>query len=159
MPFLDDLIGVHDLTVNGGSALPRRSVLNVVGTGVTAVDNPTAGTTDLTLPASVGELTITPTPLSASVNDYSPTGHATASVERWSSGVTARNVTGLDAAALPRPVVANVGSATITLKHESASSAAANRFLCPGGVDYLLGAGNTVELVRDSVSARWRIVS
>lgn len=159
MPFLDDLPGIHDLTINGGSVLPRRSLLNVVAVGATATDNPTTGATDLVLPTTATGATITPTALSASVNDYLPTGHATAAVERWSSGVTAINVTGLDAGGLSRPCIINVGSATITLKHESVSSVAANRFRCPGNADFALTSGSIVELVRDSVDARWRVVS
>lgn len=163
MPFLDDLIGIHDLTVNGGSAVLRRSVLNVVGSGVTAVDNPVTGVTDLTVPTSVGGVTISPPALSANTNNYSPAGQSAASVQRWSSSA-AFNVTGLDASGIVaasvanRPMIINVGSFTITLKHESASSTAANRFVGPGNADYLLVAGSTVELVRDTVSLRWRVV-
>lgn len=159
MPFTDDLIGIHDLTINGGSALPRRSTLNIIGTGVTAVDNPNTGRTDLTLPTSVGSVTITATAIGANQNDYSPTGHATAFVERWSSGATPRTITGLDANGQPRPMIINYGSSTLTFAHQSGSSAAANRFVCPGNVDFSLAAGACVELVRDSVSSRWRVVS
>lgn len=158
MPFLDYLLGIHDLTVNGGSALPRRSVLNVLGTGVTAVDNPVTGVTDLTLPTSVGGATITPPTLSGNTNNYGPAGTGTASVQRWSSS-SAVDVTGLDSTSLPRPMIMNVGSFTIKLKHESSSSTAANRFVCPGNVDYNVVAGATVELARDTVSSRWRVVA
>jgi hypothetical protein len=151
MPFLDDLIGIHDLTVNGGSAVPRRSVLNVVGNGVTATDNPVTGATDLVLPTSVGGATITPTTLSGSVNNYAPSG-------------TTVNVTGLDVSGIAnqyalRQMIVNIGSFTITIKNESSSSTAANRFIGPGNADYALLAGYTVEIVRDTVSARWRVVT
>lgn len=159
MPFLDDLIGIHDLQVNGGALLPRRSVLNVIGTGVTAVDNPTDGSTDLTLPTATGGATITAPVLSASVNNYSPTGHSGAAVERWSCGSTPRAVTGLDSNGQPRPMIINYGTAAITLSHQGGSSSAANRFVCPGGVDYELPGGGCVELVRDTVSDRWRVVA
>lgn len=164
MPFLDELPGIHDLTVNGGSAVPRRSVLNVIGNGVTAVDNPVTGTTDLTLPTSSGGATITPPTLSGSVNNYTPSGSSTAIVQRWSSS-SAVNVTGIDATGIGltspgnRPMIINVGSFTITLKHESSSSGATNRIIGPGNADYLLTAGATVELVRDTVSSRWRVVT
>lgn len=163
MPFLDDLIGIHDLSVNGGGLLPRRSVLNIVGTGVTAVDNPVTGVTDLSLPTSTGGATITPTTLSGSVNNYTPVGSTTASVQRWSS-TGAVNVTGIDGTGVSnavalRPMLINIGSFTITLKHESSSSIAANRFIGPGNADYLLVAGATVEIVRDTVSLRWRVVA
>jgi len=158
MPFLDDLIGIHDLTVNGGSALPRRSVMNVIGTGVTAVDNPVTGTTDLTLPTSVGGVTITPAALTTTTNNYGPANASSASVWRISS-TGAVDLTGIDATANVRPMFINVGTFTITLKHESASSTAANRIVGAGNADYALTSGATVELVRDSVSSRWRVVA
>ena len=159
MPFLDDLIGVHDITVNGGAPLPRRSVLNIIGSGVVATDNPNAGTTDLTLPTSGYGATITPAALSASANDYAPTGFATAAVIRVSASSAGLSITGLDAGAQPRPVLVNAGAQTISLPHQSGSSSAANRFVCPGAVAYSLLPGATVELVRDTTSDRWRIVS
>jgi hypothetical protein len=159
MPFLTDIPGIRDVTVNGGAALPRRSTLNIIGVGVVATDNPVAGRTDLTLPTSVGGTTITPALLSGNVNNYSPTGHSTAAVERWSSGATPRTVTGLDSVGQDRPMIINVGSSSITLAHESSLSSAANRFECPNAVDYVLTAGSALELVRDPVSARWRVVS
>jgi hypothetical protein len=159
MPFLDDLIGVHDITINGGAPLPRRSVLNVIGSGVAAVDNQLTGTTDLTLPTSGYGETITPAAMSASVNDYAPTGFATAAVIRVSASSAGLSITGLDAGAQPRPVLVNAGSQTVSLPHQSGSSSAANRFICPGAAAYSLLPGATVELVRDPTSDRWRIVS
>ena len=159
MPFLDDLIGVHDITVNGGSPLPRRSVLNIIGTGVTAIDNQTAGSTDLTLPTSGYGDTITAAALSANANDYAPAGFANAAVIRVSASSAGLSITGFDAGAQPRPVLVNAGAQTITLAHQSGSSSAANRFICPGSVAYSLLPGATVEIVRDPTSARWRVVS
>jgi hypothetical protein len=51
----------------------------------------------------------------------------------------------------------NVGSATLTLKHESASSDAANRFLMAGAADVALSANEWCVAYYDSTSARWRI--
>lgn len=163
MPFTDDLIGIHDLSVNGGSVLPRRALLNVIGTGVTATDNPTTGATDLSLPTSLGGTTITPPTLLVATHNYAPPGLSGASVQRWSSS-SALNVTGIDVSGISfavslRPMIINVGSFTITLKHESSSSTAANRFIGPGNADYTLTTGSTVEIVRDTVSSRWRVVA
>lgn len=160
MPFLDDLIGVHDIQVNGGAALPRRAVLNVIGTGVTAVDNPNTGATDLTLPTTVAGSTVTPFQLLTSTNDYAPAGVANAAVQRWTAAGPL-TVTGLvfGTGYLERPVIMNVGPFAITLAHQSTSSATSNRFVCPGNVNYVLGAGGAVELVRDTISDRWRLVS
>jgi hypothetical protein len=160
MPFIDDLIGIHDLQVNGGTLLPRRSVINIIGSGVTAADNPTLGTTDLVLPTSAGGSTISPAALVANANDYSPPGYSTASVIRVTSTTTV-NITGLNdgAQASVRPVLMNVGSNAITLVHQSSASQTTYRFICPGGTNYTLDAGSTVELVRDTVANRWRVVT
>jgi hypothetical protein len=160
MPFLEDLIGIHDLTVNGGSPLPRRSILNIVGNGVTAADNPSTGATDLTLPTTAGGATITAPTLSSNADDFAPAGYSTAAVIRVSAS-TAVSITGLSDGVQSgvRPVLMNVGSFTITLPHQSGSSTNTYRFVCPGGSSYALDPNGTVELVRDTVSNRWRVVS
>lgn len=160
MPFLEDLIGIHDLTVNGGAALPRRSVLNIVGNGVTAADNPSTGATDLTLPTTAGGATITAPTLSSNADDFAPAGYSTAAVIRVSAS-TPVSITGLSDGVQSgvRPVLMNVGSFTITLPHQAGSSANTSRFVCPGGSSYALDPNGTVELVRDTVANRWRIVS
>lgn len=68
----------------------------------------------------------------------------------------ARDITGIvaPAAALVK-VLHNVGASTITLKHASASSAAANRFICPGAADFSLTAGAFVPLFYDTGDALW----
>lgn len=52
----------------------------------------------------------------------------------------------------------NAGANDLTLTHDAASTAA-NRFLCPGGTDYLLSANSGVLSWYDTTSSRWRIVS
>ena len=158
MPFLDDLIGIHDLQVNGGALLPRRSVLNVIGAGVTAVDNAAAGSTDLSLPTSGYGSTITPPALPANVNDWAPNDFAQAAVWRVSASTSGVSITGIDAGAQPRPVLMNVGAQTITLANQSGSSSANNRIIGPGATSYSLLPGGIVELVRDPTSQRWRVV-
>lgn len=51
MAYLASLIYGYRLVENDGSALPQRSTLNFKGTGVTATDNPSLGTTDVTITA------------------------------------------------------------------------------------------------------------
>lgn len=68
------------------------------------------------------------------------------------------DLTGIDAtvSAGRRVVIFNIGSATLTLKHESASSTAANRLSLTA--DILLYAGSAIELWYDETTARWRHV-
>lgn len=56
-----------------------------------------------------------------------------------------------------RMLVSNTSSSfTITLKHETTSTAA-NRFSLPGSVDLALAPGSTVGVVYDVASTRWRV--
>ncbi len=56
-------------------------------------------------------------------------------------------------------IIVNVGSNTITLKHEDAASANANRFDLPGGSDVILGSRGTATLIYDAADARWNLIS
>lgn len=63
-----------------------------------------------------------------------------------------------------RLVIANVGSVQIVLKNDDVNSAAANRMLLyssggGGGADYPLNPDDVVELIYDSVTARWRKIN
>ena len=107
----------------------------------------------------VDSLMITPTILGASTNNYSATGSGSTSRMRISSSL-AVDLTGLTGGAPGREMVLfNIGSFTITLSHDSASSTAANRFLCPGSTNFALTANAAVRLVYDATSSRWRVVS
>jgi hypothetical protein len=98
---------------------------------------------------------ISPTQLSADVNDYNPTGLADATTLRLSADNT-RAITGLQGGADGRVLLLiNVGAEQIVLKDESASSSAANRFDAYG--DVILGPGGFATLWYDSTSSRWRV--
>jgi hypothetical protein len=99
---------------------------------------------------------ISPTQLTANVNDWSPTGLASAAVIRFSTDAT-RNVTGLAGGADGRLLVLmNVGAQQAVLVDDSASSAAANRFALDGSLTLL---GDTAAtLLYDATSSRWRLL-
>lgn len=72
---------------------------------------------------------ITPTALAANTNNYNPTGAAGADIWNISSS-TAVDLTGAVGATLNRTLtLRNVGANAITLRDQSASSTAANRFI------------------------------
>jgi hypothetical protein len=105
---------------------------------------------------------ITPTQLSANQANYNPTSFDGAFVVRLSAGaayyVSGFVYTSGNYPAL-RKQLTNVGSFTITLKHEDGTSTAANRINSPTGADYALEAGASVEVWYDTTTARWRIVN
>lgn len=101
---------------------------------------------------------ITPTALAANTNNWAPTDLPIASTIRASASA-AVDLTGLDGGFDGRLIVLhNVGTFTITLRDQSASSTAANRFIA-AGADLALAAGRAVLLQYDATASRWRAVN
>lgn len=102
---------------------------------------------------------ITPSALSGTNNDYSPTGLSTAAVIRQdvSSGAILTGIAGgADGRVL---VVHNISTSnSLSILNENSSSTAANRLILGGG-DITLRAGGTATFIYDATSNRWRIVS
>jgi hypothetical protein len=99
---------------------------------------------------------ITPSQITANQNDYNPTGLSTASTLRLSTDA-AREITGLAGGSDGRIIIIhNGGSNDLTLKDESASSSAANRFAL--SEDLILAADKSAILQYDSTSSRWRLL-
>lgn len=99
---------------------------------------------------------ISPAQITADQDNYAPTGYATATVFRLSSGAS-RNITGFAAGSAGQVVIwHNVGAQNIVLKDESASSTAANRFALTA--DLTLAADAVAILQYDGTSSRWRAV-
>jgi hypothetical protein len=109
---------------------------------------------------AIAPVIVTPSSLSASQNDYAP---GVCDIIRLSSS-TAIDLTGLVAGTVDGAMrlVINTnasGGAAITLKHESASSTAANRFRSVTNADVILLAdGGSVTLTYSSAISRWRIL-
>ena len=105
---------------------------------------------------AVASVVVSPTSLAADVNDWAI---GTGDVFRV-AGTAARNVTGIAAVTSGLAILlVNVGSFSLTLKHQSSSSTAANRFTIPWAGDCILAAsGGAVVLVYDSTSSTWRVV-
>ncbi len=116
--------------------------------------NATAGTRFST--AFFLDGTLTPAALAGDQNDYNPTNLATANALRIDGGGSNRNITGLAGGAAGRIIIiVNIGATnSLTLKNESASSAAANRFT--GGSDIVIAAAQSMALRYDGTSSRWR---
>jgi len=95
--------------------------------------------------------------LTGSVNDYAPTGLDTAPLIRITADGN-YSITGMVPTTTSRLLwLLNIDSNnTLTLPHESGSSSAANRFLCPGNVDYVMPVRSGVMLYY--TSSRWYIL-
>jgi hypothetical protein len=116
--------------------------------------------TDLVGPTLQLTPAITPAALTTSQNNYAPTGGGGASVWRISA-TTPVNITGLAVGQADGDVyvITNVGSSTITLVHESASSTAANRLSCPGADSIVLATLSTAMFIYDGTAARFRCIA
>ncbi|MCD0419472.1 hypothetical protein LOC51_19835 [Rubrivivax sp. JA1024] len=100
---------------------------------------------------------ISPAQITASQNDYAPSGLMLASTLRLSSDAS-RNVTGL---VDPRDgvikTIVNVGTNPIVLKNADAGSTAANRF--DFGADVTLAGKQAATLRYDGSDARWKLLA
>lgn len=109
--------------------------------------------------AFYGRAIVSPSQITSNQNDYTPAGLSTAGLLRLASDA-ARDLTGIAAPAQPAALdtcflrVANVGSFNITLKDESSSSTAANRFALLA--DLVLRPEEAVTLLYDA--SRWRVL-
>lgn len=97
---------------------------------------------------------VTPATLSASANDYSP---GNGDIYRLSASA-AVNLTGWTAwTDGTLKMIVNVGSFAITLKHQSTSSSANNRFITPTAGDYVLSPGSSMVAYWDATDSRVRV--
>lgn len=110
--------------------------------------------------------TISPTAITSTsqINDWAPTGLGTANQIRQvvtNSGGANVPISGITGGVAGRVIVLHalgtLAGDTITLKHENASSAAANRFSLASGADLVIPQYGTATLVYDGTSSRWRV--
>lgn len=100
-----------------------------------------------------------PSQITSNQNDYNPSSvNCSTSATVLINSDAARDITGLAGGAAGCLMhYVNNGSFTVTLKEQSASSSAANRFNTGG--DVALAANASVTLLYDGVASRWRMTS
>ena len=98
---------------------------------------------------------VTPATLTADANDYAP---GAGDIYRLSADA-ARNLTGWTAWSDGTvKLLVNVGVNNITLKHQSASSSASNRFIIQWAGDFVLSPGFSAIIYSDSTDSRIRVL-
>lgn len=76
------------------------------------------------------------------------------------TGATATDIQGINSGNDTQQItIHNRSSAIVTLKHQHASAAAADRLKLPNSVDYLVPADSTATLYYCSTDTRWKLVS
>jgi hypothetical protein len=102
--------------------------------------------------------TLTPAALAGNVDDYNPTGLATAQTLRLDGGAADRTLTGIQGGVNGRLLtVVNVGTTNSLILATDTTSTAANRFLFPASIT--LAPNNAVTLRYDATTARWRVLT
>ncbi|WP_420134396.1 DUF2793 domain-containing protein [Rhodopseudomonas sp.] len=100
---------------------------------------------------------LAPPPLAADQNDYAPAGLGAAAVLQLSA-TAARAITGLAGGTEGRVLtLINVGGSSLTLRDDSAASAAANRFSLGGNL--VIPAKQAALLRYDGSAARWLAIA
>jgi hypothetical protein len=109
---------------------------------------------------SVTETVISPTQLAADTDDWNPTNLATATVIRVDTDASLRYLSSITApASVKRLRLENISANTLILKDDSAAlGTAANRMIL-GGQDLPLFPADTIDLIYDTTSSRWRAVN
>jgi hypothetical protein len=144
-------------TANGfvSAAAGAGDTMNVTALVAGSAANTTA-TTETSATASWGGSTLSGG--AEDTVDYNPTGLSAATTLRLSTDAS-HNLHGVvGTAAQGRKRVINTGSFNLVIKHQSASSSAANRFICPGSSDITLTPDDSVEVEYDKTATRWRLV-
>lgn len=54
--------------------------------------------------------------------------------------------------------ITNVSAFTVTIGHQDVGSTATNRIISPTGANYVIGADESLEVIRDVTTDRWRIL-
>lgn len=106
----------------------------------------------------MGIASVTPPALAAgNNNDYS--GIGSAGFARMTPNAAGSSLTGIVAPLIDgtQIVFVNLGSADLTLVSESTASAQENRFRMSRNADVVLEQNDTVTLIYDLTSQRWRI--
>jgi hypothetical protein len=121
--------------------------------------NATAANTDWVRLGEPRFAAIAPAQITANTDNYDPAGLATAKALRLSTDAS-RNLTGLVAQtnAPDGLLICNVGAQDLVLVHD-ATSTAANRFYCPGSVNFTLNANDSVGIWYDATVSRWRVLA
>lgn len=150
----DEAIVRYDATTG---KLAQNSVVTISDAGVLTLPSAQAINMQTSTLVSLGYTTISPTAIAAQQNDYSPTSWSGADIVRLTF-TGSQTITGFSATATATSkLIENIDTVdSMTIPHESASSAAASRVTCPNAVSLIIPPGGSVRIVYDATSARWR---
>ena len=164
--------GTIDGTVIGGTTAANVTASNLVATSADinggTIDNTTVGATTpnsaVVTTANVTQTVtfsgvISPAQITASQNNYAPTGIGTTYEIRVDTDATGYDITGISASQVDgrELLLTNDGANAFTLTDEDANSTAANRFALQQDQNVVIQPGASVPLRYDGTASRWRI--
>lgn len=169
-PVLNPITGKFDMIGGGGDMLAATYDPQAIAGDAFDTDNHTDGLTNgvytLAERSKLAALkalnegiiwggAISPPTLTGDVNNYAPTGFATATILRLTCDPTDRSITGIAGGVAGKIIViTNVGSSLITLVGQSPSSDAENRIAVNGNV--VLAAGQGIALFYEGTESLWK---
>ncbi len=151
--FFRNLIGIHDMSVNGGSLLPRRHRLNFVRGLVADVDD----TTQVTI--AVAPVWMPTFGMIADFNDFTEEGFSGASEVPFEPLLATRTLTGFESTDLTvfekRIWNFTTDASDLVITNDDSASAPGNRVLTNTGSSITITPGNAVKLIRSANNANW----
>lgn len=105
--------------------------------------------------ADLGEVTATASPVAGTLDNYAPSGWATATVVRLQATAPV-TIRGLGPASARRKILVNVSAHAITLANDAGGQATGNRVLTPRALTLL--PGQSVVVVYDAPALAWRAI-
>lgn len=146
-----------DITLIGSTAANAVQIGDAVAAAGVTIKAVSGAPIDL-----VGEVTLgvnTPGTFGASQNNFALSGVAV--VHRLAATAGALNVTGF-LGGLAQPgriiVIQNVGANAFTITNQDAASTATNRVITGTGANLALGVDQSIWMVYDDTTGRWRVV-
>ncbi len=155
--FLKKMLGYHDITVNGGSKLPRRNLINIIGGKTEDVNNATQ--VSITLEPVWNDPS---TVIASSQNNLAPIDFAILTDVAINPTGGSRKITGWDAVGLrvfnKRIWNLTADASPITLQHDNSLSLLTNRMTTSDGLTLTLMAGEAALMVRNNNGIGWRVI-
>lgn len=128
------------------------------GDNKTSLLNLDSGDDEVSVDGRFSLRALTAAQITANQNDYNPESTATDRSSFWRlSSDASRNITGIANGLNGRMLyLVNVGATDIVIQHQNAGSAAGNRIITQASADVTMGPDETMILIYDSTTARWR---
>lgn len=142
-----------------GGGLTTGTVTVASGTGAVADSGITddGTTTGFTRAVALDTTHISGGAVLADIDNQDPSGSSVLFFDLSSASISLTGVQGGTDGRIVK-LFNTSGSKNLTLKHDTTSSTAANRFYTPGAADYVIGPYGSAEIVYNGTQSRWLVM-